>query len=108
MTEREGFDASNARALNGFLVLGPSFRSVSTRHSCTFYWGFPRHEIPIDGAGYLRGLSGWVALVFADWPGQTRTASWLKAENPPMVAKSAFDIAPPNKTNPDCGGQPGF
>jgi len=41
MTEREGFEASNARALNGFLVLGPSFRSVSTRHSCTFYWGFP-------------------------------------------------------------------
>ena len=47
MTEREGFEASNARALNGFLVLGSSFRSVSTRHSCTFYWGSLATKYPL-------------------------------------------------------------
>jgi hypothetical protein len=80
MTEREGFEASNARALNGFLVLGSSFRSVSTRHSCTFYWVSLATKYPLMVPDTFWGLSSWVALVFADWPGQTRTASWLKAD----------------------------
>lgn len=80
MTEREGFEASNARALNGFLVLGPSFRSVSTRHSCTFYWGFPRPQIPIDGAGYPLGAIQLGCTRLCRLAGQTRTASWLKPD----------------------------
>ena len=68
MTEREGFEASNARALNGFLVLGSSFRSVSTRHSCTFYWVSLATKYPLMVPDTFWGLSSWVALVFADWP----------------------------------------
>lgn len=57
MTEREGFEASNARALNGFLVLVIAVRSTGVSLATKY---------PLMVPDTFWGLSSWVALVFAD------------------------------------------
>jgi hypothetical protein len=70
MTEREGFEASNARALNGFLVLVIAVRSTGVSLATKYP----------DGAGYLLGAIQLGCTRLCRLAGQNRTASWLKAD----------------------------